>query len=253
MTVYQQAMKAACDIDPDYYLALGDTLLEHGMEEPAVAAYQKAVDLAKNREWVANDMDFLASYYYDHGKKDEALKIAKIAADQHTQFGWMTLARQYVRQGNFTEALQAAQASDELGNDDTGARVLVYNAWANATSDVKVKRQATKLWNALFPRCKQNMKLADLAQASAPTDGVVLQKDTIHTKNAGLKIGDKIVAVNGWQVHNQKEALSALYLGMSFDYPVIFWRDGKYQETTVHLPQRHQGVDVKNFRVKGGT
>ena len=64
-------------LDPDDYIGLGRYLLDHHMEKEAAEAYQEAFEKATNRVSMANSSEWIVNYDYDHGRQDDALKIAK--------------------------------------------------------------------------------------------------------------------------------------------------------------------------------
>jgi len=256
MTAYQQAMQPVCDLNSSFYLMMGRTLLQHGLEDQAAAAYQKAADHFEEYPiQMSNEMLFLVNYYFDHGKKDEAMKIAQMAAAVNSEAGLETRVRLELRLGNITGAWKLAQASDQ-NYGAASARLMVYNVWEDQPGDAKAKRPAARLWMSYFPKSTQMVKLADFAQAAAPTDGAQLTADSSYTTLAGLEIGDVIVAINGRRVRSTGDAQWMLDFGIVSDYQMIIWQNGQYLEKTVHLPERQNGpplgIALKNFKSKGG-
>jgi tetratricopeptide (TPR) repeat protein len=247
---YKQAMQMACALDPQQYMELGRVLEDAGHFDEAAIAYQQAVDSAPDRVGVANEMEFLVNYYYDHGQPDLAMKTAQMAADVYSCGGLEVLARLYTRMGKYAMALDISnEMKERYGRRDFD--VVVYETWAKSTGEAEPAREAEERMKEIFPNGVEPVKLTDLAQAPAPTDGVQLLEESYFTDHNGLKKGDVVVGINGQRVHNFEQYCTALDLPLKVEYDVIYWHEGQYGEGKMYLPDRRFDVDAKTYPVNG--
>jgi tetratricopeptide (TPR) repeat protein len=245
VAAYEEAMKTVCGLSSDQYLTLGDYLAERGRDDDAAAAYQKAVDLADDRVWVAGDVDFLVNYYYDHDRRDDALTVAKMAAEVYSCAGLDTLARLDLRMKKYPDALDVANAAYQRYGDST-MLTAVYLFWKRDGGGDDVQQEVARRLSQIFPDGIEEAHLADLAKGPAPADGVKLLYENGRVRRNGLQQFDVIVAVNGRRVRNGLQYNAALDLSPTDDIDLIFWRDGQYQEKTVHLSSRRFFVDISD-------
>jgi tetratricopeptide (TPR) repeat protein len=246
---YAEAMKAVCAMDPQQYMELGRHLEDGGHYDAAAVAYQKGVDLAPDRVGVANEMEFLVKYYYDHGDRDRALKVAQMAADVYSYSGLAVLARLYLWMGKYPEALgMVKQMQDRYGGTDLG--VVVYDTWAKDTGEAAAKTAADAGWKEYFPKGLEPVKLADMAQAPPPTDGVQLLEGGYFLTHNGLDKGDVVVGINGQRVRNLSQYSLLLDLPRKVEYDILYWHNGQYGEGKMYLPDRRFNVDASTYRGK---
>jgi S1-C subfamily serine protease len=109
-----------------------------------------------------------------------------------------------------------------------------------------VQQEVARRLSQIFPDGIEEAHLADLAKGPAPADGVKLLYENGRVRRNGLQQFDVIVAVNGRRVRNGLQYNAALDLSPTDDIDLIFWRDGQYQEKTVHLSSRRFFVDISD-------
>jgi hypothetical protein len=138
---YREAYLRVCELDPDRYLNLGAYLVKNDRPEQAAEAYQKAVDLAPSRIGVANKIDWLVNYYYDHTNTVKAVEIADMAADVYSYRGLETKAKLMEKMKNYEEAERLYLAIDERYDD----KKIVFRFYQRALGATQDPKYQTKL------------------------------------------------------------------------------------------------------------
>lgn len=240
---YEKYMRKACELDPDLYLGLGAYFLEQNQTDAAVFAYQAAFEMAPDRVRIANSCDWIVNYYFDHNRKDDALKIATEAAEVYSAGGLETMAKLMERMGKLEEAEKHYAAIKERYND-SGALASFYqrNQDKNPSFAAKLK----KITAEFFPNGMEKVQLSDFTDA--PADGVSVNTTNANTNRANLKRGDVFVALDGWRVRNLEQYMWVR--GMKKDplITLIVWNGSKYVEISISLPDRRFGNDISTYQ-----
>ncbi len=108
-----KSLQRIAQYKPDMYFKLGDYLVAQKRIDEAVKAYETGVEKARNAVLLANSSAWLVNYYYDHGQKEKALKLAQDAAEVYSAAGLLTLANLYERMGKFDDAEEYFQKENE--------------------------------------------------------------------------------------------------------------------------------------------
>jgi hypothetical protein len=95
-------------LEPDAFFDLGDLLRQEGKEDAAAEADRKGFDQAYDRVGMSSRVGPLVEYYYDHGRKDEALLVAKRAADVCSEAGLIIYCDLLEKLGRLTDAADCA-------------------------------------------------------------------------------------------------------------------------------------------------
>jgi tetratricopeptide (TPR) repeat protein len=84
----------------------GFYLAEHKLDDEAAAAYRKGIANAGEEDGVAvsNMSEWLVNYEFEHGRKAQALRLAKSAAEVYSYRGLRTMGRLADRMSRFDEA-----------------------------------------------------------------------------------------------------------------------------------------------------
>ena len=95
-----------------------------------------------------------------------------------------------------------------------------------------------QLRDELFPNGVEKVTLASFN--GPPKDGVIFLKDSQPLRNAGLKSGNILVAVDGSRVTNAKQYSFALRCDpYNEKVTLIFWDGKNYREVHARVPNRH--------------
>jgi tetratricopeptide (TPR) repeat protein len=239
---YEQAYTQVCRFKPDYYLSLGDYLVEHQRGDSAAKAYQKAVDHAPDRVAVSNNVRWLVDYYYEHDRRKEAFVVAEMAAEAYSARGLETMAMLLERDGQLAQAETYFNKITER-YDQSGQVMAFYSRHRdNAQFAAAFDRAMAKV----FPQGEEPANIPALA--AAPTDGVVLTGTNRTVNEAGMKQGDVIVAVNGVRARNSAQYRYLLDRAKSPRIQLAFWSTRNYRSVVVNLPERRLGVSISDLR-----
>lgn len=241
--VYQSIFGKLCELDPDYYTNLGQYLVAHDMPEAAATAYQNAIDRAPDRVRVANSCRWLADYYYDHGRRDEALAIGEMAADVFSSTGLETAAHILERDGRLEKAEELLEKQTERYKQ-SGALAAFYARHRGANP--KFASEYDKHLAEIFPDGMPGIDLRSLT--STPPHGMVLRTISPKAKAIGLRIGDVIVAINGTRITNMNQYLMVIDSAPDSHIRFTAWNGHGYITAAADLPDHRLGVDLLPLR-----
>jgi tetratricopeptide (TPR) repeat protein len=241
---FQSAYEKICAIDPNQYMTLGYYLATMKMPVEAAAAYQKAVDIAPNRVWVANDCGWLVDYYYDHGQQEKALEVATMAAEVYSHQGLEIMARLLERLGRLDEAEDYFGKINER-YDDSGPLFAFYIRQDNAHPGGSYSRKRLRYEHRLFPNGLQHVTLKDFS--GSPSDGAQFTASNSTLDYWKLKAGDVVVAFDGYRIHNEDQYVTVRSFSDSPKMVLIVWHDGRYAEFPLELQGRRFGVNLVTY------
>ncbi len=245
---YAEKYAAVCSVEPDRYVDLGDYLREHGDEVGAAGAYQNAFDHGKDRVHISNSMDWLVNYYYDHGRVDDAFKIANNAAEVYSQRGLVTFVNLLDRMGKIEEAEAYLKKTEQRYPDTTKDDLLEFYSRHSAKSPNYATAEQ-ELRARAFPNGIEHVTLSDFK--AAPADGAVLQIASARTGKAGLKAGDIIVSLNGYRIHDMKQYTAARHPNNNPNVNFIIWRGGQYTQLTCFFPRINDAARFGSYVATG--
>jgi hypothetical protein len=202
------------------------------------------VDLGEDRIQAANSCSWLVTYLEDHGKADQALAIAQMAAEVYSFSGLDVMAQLMERRGKLKEAEDYFEKIAERYEDN--APLDGFYARQRAANPEYEKRAAAGE-RRIFPDGIKKVALADF-QAS-PTVGTILAGNNQYIAAAKLKQGDVVVALDGYRTDNSTQYQYVRGLSRS-DVPLqlIVWDGSRYREVTANPPKRRFRVDLKDLK-----
>ena len=242
---YLTHMRKACELRPDLYLTLARYLVGKQMPKEASYAYQAAFDRATDRISMANESEWIVNYYYDNGRVDDAVKIGADAAEVFSYRGLETAAKLMERMGKLDEAAK------HLGDireryEDSGP--LAAFCIRHKGDSPKFAEQFRQLTAASFPEGMKNAAIGDFT--GSPADGVRVDSANENTEKAGIKVGDVVVALDGYRVQTLDQYMFVRSLTDNPKLSIILWNGTKFTEVNVNLAQRRFGNKMSTF--KGG-
>ena len=233
----------AATLDPDGYRQLAQDLLNAGYEKEAADAYQQWFDKGTDRVAVANGMEWLVNYYYDHGQEGKAVIIAKYGARVYSHSGLTTMLNLLVRLGQFGDAEEYGKKIQER-YDDSGPLLAFYQVMVSkGNADFRPKLDAAI--THIFPSGLKSVTLGSFA--GAPKNGMQFSKTTAAMAAKGLSSDQIVVALDGYQVQNVKQYTTVRSFSQSPDMAFIVWNGQAYEEIKVRQPGRRFGVDMANY------
>jgi hypothetical protein len=241
---YERVYNLVCRFEPDHYLDLGDYLVTHGDNQGAAQAYQNAFDYAPDRVAVANKEAWLVDYYFEHGRKDEAFKIAQAGAEVYSMDGLDTMATLLERSGKVEEAERYLLKIKERYSEE-GTLGAFYER--NKSRSVQYAQAARAAVDKIFPEGLRHIKIDDLK--APPNDGILLSRTGRLAERAGLRVGDVLVAIDGVQIQNKDQYYFARALSYDSNITYLLFRAGRYLELKANLPQRRNYSAIESYSV----
>ena len=242
---YGKAMGEICALEPDPFITLGKYFVGHGMVPEAANAFQNAFEKARDRVHVANSMEWLVKHHFENGRTDEALKIAKDAADSYSATGLETMASLLEKMQRLPEAEEYFKKIRDR-YDDPGALQTFYAR--NRERSPQFAESADALMSSMFPQGQEKVQVQELSDA--PRDGVLINSSSDLLRRLGLKAGDVIVGIDGIRVRTDAQYL---YLrDQAADQPMTLtvWNGARYAQVAVNVPKRWMGCDIVTFAAR---
>jgi len=237
---YLQTSTLACQLDQEKCDILADHLIENAREEEAARTFESWIEHARDRVGVSNHLTWLVRYDYDIGKRARALEIAQMAADTYSARGTETLAHLFDRMGRYDEAEQLYRRISEQYVDDD-ALAAFYVRQARRTKNAQYEERAKSLLlPKLFPNGLEPGTLADFK--ISPRDGLAFRRFAARAERIGLREHDVLVSIDGIRMRNIKQYYVVTRLSHDDHMTLVVWRDGRYQQLQVVVPQRYFSV-----------
>jgi len=240
---YGKLLEPICDLHPDYFLILGQYYVDKQKPAEAAIAYQKAFERAEDRVYMANSSRWIVDYYFDHGRVDDALKIASDAADVYSHAGLCTMAHLMERMKRYSEAERYYKKVHERYDDATVLNAFYLRNRGNAP---EYARRSDELKTAAFPRGMEDAHLHDFN--GPPPDGVSIATSNNLVRGAHLKEGDVIVAINNVRVHSEKQYIFVRDMDAEPNMTLVVWNGAQYAERKVNVPNRRFYCKLADFK-----
>jgi hypothetical protein len=239
---FAELYNRVCQLEPARYIDLGDYLRDHGKDEAAAVAYQNAFDHSPDRVQVSNSCGWLVNYYFDHGRKADAFKIAEDAADAYSARGLETMAQLLERSGRLPEAEEYYRKIDNRYEGHTEVGAFYFR---NRTKSSQYASAAHEQVARVFPKGLESAKIEDLVEP--PTDGVKVTGWSGVTQKIGMQVGDILVAIDGLRLHNQAQYFFLRDGAIDPNISYLVWRKTKYIQIRGYVPNRQIRASIADF------
>lgn len=231
---YRRLFGRICDLDADSCLELADYLQQRGLDEAATAAaYERALEHARDRVGVSNSSDWLADYHFDRGNEARAVALATMAAGVGSGGGLATMGRVLERMGRYEEAEALYTRVKEAYGRDTTLNEF-YLRFEHRVGSGRFAAQAAQARQRLFPRGLQRVNAASFAGQRGPAEGMPVDRRVLDMKlwRFGLRSGDHLVALDGYRVQNAAQFRAVLGFTDAPQMTALVWREGRYVEVS---------------------
>ncbi len=228
--------------DPDQYLTLSEYYRLHAMEKKAVEAFQAGIDHKANIVWISAESGWLVDYYFEHGQKERALQVAKLATEVPSYRGLSTMGKLQERMGNPSEAEPYFQRIDECYEDKLPL-LSFYMRHADSNPGYAAKFKTNLA--SIFPDGIESVGLENFT--SAPQKGVLITEENPRLLQCGLEQGDIIVALDGRRVQTLPQYKFVNTLSDSPKMKLIVFRKGSYTLVKSKVSDREFGTDFRNW------
>jgi hypothetical protein len=245
---YLALRRRMCEIDEAQCLILGADCVDNRDEVCAVAAYEKAVAQAPDRVRVSNSVFWLMSYYLRHGHPERARALAQMAADVGSAGGYYVMAGFLEQTGDYAAAEQWTRDERERYPQKGPNFGLIgfYYRMAHERRLAQYDAKFREASAAVFPRGLEKAELASLH--APPADGVRFATETPALRRSGLRIGDIVVAWDGWRVRDESQFEAVRAFSAEPDFRLIVWRDDTYLEVAPHRQGRRFYVQIASYK-----
>lgn len=242
-TRYEQALLRYSKLDAIGYFTLGRYFADRQQDDKAAAYYEKGVELCANQVAVANNCGWLVLHYFKKGERAKAEELADRAAEVYSSSGLRAKADLMELQENYDEALKYFLRIEERYNNSGPVVGFCVRYKAN-TGDSRFDDLVKARMKALFPRGLEKAGLESFK--AAPEEGVLITQDNELLREAGLKKGDIIVALDGLRVYDMTQYIYVRTL-TNAPLKLIVWEGSQYAEKNANPPKRLFGVQFRDY------
>jgi hypothetical protein len=148
-------------------------------------------------------------------------------------------------QGKFAEAEDYFLQIERRYEDSDALRGFYYRmVWVNRQQSYEPKFRS--LTDEAFPNGLERLDPEKLAPGR-PADGVRILSSNRFLRRIGLNMGDIIVGLDGWRVHNQRQFLIVNEFSRAPDMRLQVWQNDRYSQIEARVVVRDFGVELKSF------
>src|SRR5438128_9296910 len=141
----------------------------------------------------------------------------------------------------YDEAMEYYRRNEERYNQP-GPLVGFCVRYKAETGDSRYDKLVQERFKTLFPRGIEKVRATDFK--SAPTEGVLISEENELLRQAGLKKGDIIVALDGTRVYDMTQYQYVRELTNASVMNFIVWTGAKFEEKNANPPKRRFGVQL---------
>jgi tetratricopeptide (TPR) repeat protein len=223
-----------CELETDECLDLGERLAARRLDDQAAAAYQKAVDHVQDEVRLANSLDFLVDYEFDHGRRDKAESLARRAGRAGSDLGLETLGRFFERVGNYDEAIATYREILERYNKPAVLDSF-YIRYSKRHDPARYRTETQQAMARLFPDGLKTVALVDFKVSNPntplpPQEAGAIPPAFPEIEQFGVRNGDMVMALDGYRVHDWFQARCVRSFTDAPTMTVIVRRQGALQE-----------------------
>jgi len=244
---YEALMSQAAALDPARYFKMGDYFQEKQMEDKAAMYYEKGDKLCSDRVSASGHAGWLAQYYMKKGETEKAREVTDAAGEVYSSAGLEAKAGFLEATGRYADAFDWYAKEEERYND-SGPLISFCTRYKAKTGDTRFDGELKSRMLNLFPNNIEKASLKDFE--SAPADGVLIRAETDLLRNAGMKTGDVIVAVNGIRVHKFTQYCYGCDTHIEAEMALIVWQGDRYREIKASPPNHRFGVEMGDYARK---
>lgn len=222
-----------CAMDADACIQAGFYFGARGEDARALHAFERALAEARDPVGVANEVNWPVDYYLDHGRQEDALRVATFAANAYSEEGLRTMGRLQERLRRYDEAIMWYRRIAERYEDSSHLDEF-YVRYRQRVGDGRYEAEARAALQKLFPQGLTRAALGDFRQA--PTSGLPegwrVTGMTEKLRRVGLREGDVVVAADGFRVRDGNQWVAIRSFRDDPAVSLIVWRGGGYMELT---------------------
>ena len=241
---YENLMTNAASLDPSCYYPLGDYFRGKGVTEKAVSYYEQALNLGPDSVQAASKADWLIKYYLKKGERPKAQALADLAGEVYSAAGLEAKAGFLEATRDYDGAFEwYAKVEERYGESDP---LIQFCARYEAKSgDSRFAGELKSRISKLFPQGIEKVSLTDFQ--APPTSGVRVCEQNNLVREAGMRVNDVIVAVNGIRIHSMAQYKYARETEASPEMILVVWQGNQYRELKANLPDHQFGAIMSTY------
>lgn len=229
--------------------------LKRGETEYAVGAYEALASsdpflAGKVIEWSAEylgQLDWLAAHYLKAGQSGKVRQIATDARRLGTDKALVAAGSLFERMGDYAEAeVVLRQVKDEQRRIDAVTALYSRHPRDVDANGVSFQQHCDALRDSLFAKGLEKVVLSGLT--APPLSGVTFTKDNGNLRALGMRVGDVIVAVDGYRIERFLQYLFVRNLDIANDrMALIVWNGKNYSEVDAWVKDRRLGAPTEDY------
>ena len=238
----EMLLRKEAALNPDIYFRLGTLLRNQNRLDEAAEADRKGAAQAYDQVAVANSVRPLIDYDMAHSRTDEALALAKKAADVYSADGINTYMTVLEKLGRLDEAAKwGRDLRDRYGY--TSPLSALYFAHPDHFSP-----QLEALRKEIFPAGTTTVSLTSFS--GPPNQGEVFTSASPLLTNAGLQQGDVVVALNSVKIENDAQYCFIRDGLRGPDLDLIVWNGSQYRDVHASPPGHMFNVTMATYPLR---
>lgn len=244
---YEPLMLKAAKLQPSRYGNLANYFWHQTNMDKAVYYAEQRVEHDPDSVSVANASGWLIQHYLDVGNTNRARELADFAGDVYSYAGLQAKAEFLERIEKFEDAFDWFKKIEERYNNSTELMQFCIR-YRQKTNDRRFEPELDKRLNKIFPKGMKKVSVSDFS--APPRFAVLIDQDNDLLKQANLKKGDVIVAVDGIQVFDLFQYIYVRDKGKTDELKLIVWNGTTYREVNTSLPNRRFEAIFRDYRAK---
>jgi hypothetical protein len=241
--------REACSLDLEECGKFAAALVENGRDAEAAHEFEFWIAKARNQVAISHGLSWVVNYYHETNRPDRALTLAKLAGSVNSSAGLVTYADLLDRRGQYADAEAVYRRNFNQYEDGLDLAAHLFRE-ARRTGNRALADQAAPYVSRLFPSGLERVTPDDLHDALR--DGVLVKRGTPRSERLGIHVGDVFVAVDGVRVRNYAQHVFVWRLSDDPQVTLTVWRDGRYRQLPLTVPQRWFAVTFDNYQLKWG-
>jgi hypothetical protein len=241
-------LRRMCNLQEEACFELGESLAGAGRDDEAAGVLRKAFAAARDVVTASHYADWLVDYELRKGRTEQALAVARAAAETYSSAGLRTYARLLERLRRFDEAREQYEAIRERYNETQPLEQFAVRAFFSR-GDARYESLAEAAVARDFPYGLERISRAELT--APPYQGVLILDETAEGRRVGIHQDDIVVAIDGYRVRTHQQYMTVRAFKVDPHVEWIVWRDGRYFEVAAELPGRSFGSKFTQWTAQG--
>lgn len=245
LALYKPVALKLCQLDSEEWPGYASQLLALGDEQGALSAFREMLQKTSDEVDISNNLRWLIEYEFGHGRKDEAMRLARRAAATGSYAGLWLLGRQLELDGQLDEAFQNMRSIQERYNQRIDM-ITMYLRHREHFEGTPIQSHVEPVLEEVFPKGLENVSLTSLS--GTPSDGVLVDETSPRLKAIGLKPGAVLVAINGARVRNLEQYHCLTWARVDPRLLFFAWQDERYIQAEGTFEDRRLNVSISDYK-----